>query len=89
MSLYFFFHYGTVTLERKQLVETNATDKDQSSQDPIKIYDNEFDEISYNSLSLNEKQKVLSELLFQSALKNIANFRLVMRSYFFIAIQII
>ena len=57
--------------------ETNETNKEQSSQDPIKIYANEFDEVSYKSLSLNEKQKVLSELLFQSALKNIANFRIV------------
>ena len=42
-----------------------------SASDPIKIYDQKQSEISYKQLSQMEKEKVLSELLFQSALNNI------------------
>jgi hypothetical protein len=45
--------------------------------DPIKIFDQRANEVSYKSLNMNEKQRVLSELLFNSALKNISKNRIV------------
>lgn len=46
-------------------------------QDPIKVYDEKNAEISYKILSFNEKQKVLSELLFHGVLNNMKNHRIV------------
>ena len=40
--------------------------------DPIKITDQEGVELSYSTLDVDEKEKVLGDLLFQSALQNIA-----------------
>ena len=39
--------------------------------DPIKIYDENSDEVSYRNLENDEKEKVLSQLLFHSAMNNI------------------
>ncbi|CAF0718314.1 unnamed protein product [Brachionus calyciflorus] len=44
--------------------------------DPIKIFNPKEEEISYKSLDQNEKQKVLSELLFHSVLNNINKHRI-------------
>ena len=40
--------------------------------DPIKICDAQGNDIQYNGLNIDEKENVLGELLFQSALQNIA-----------------
>ena len=45
--------------------------------DPIKIFDQTSKEVAYKSLNISEKQRVLSELLFNSALKNISKNRIV------------
>lgn len=45
--------------------------------EPIKITDTYGMELSYSSLEANEKENVLSELLFQSALQNIAQQQIV------------
>ncbi len=45
--------------------------------DPIKIFDQRSNEVSYKSLNISEKERVLSELLFNSALKNISKNRIV------------
>ncbi len=39
--------------------------------DAIKVYDSNQNEINYKDLEMNEKEKVLSELLFHSAMNNI------------------
>ena len=48
-------------------------------QDPIKIYDAKQSEVSYKLLTQYEKEKVLSEILFQSALNNIKNHQTVIK----------
>jgi hypothetical protein len=45
--------------------------------DPIKIFDENQNEINYKNLNMDEKQEVLAELLFHSVLNNIKNQRTV------------
>ena len=49
----------------------NNRSKDNSIE-PITICDSEGNEIQYTKLAMAEKENVLTELLFQSALQNIA-----------------
>jgi hypothetical protein len=46
-------------------------------EDPIKIFDQKLTEVSYKALNFFEKQKVLTELLFQSALNNLKKHNIV------------
>ena len=59
----------TFKLNNKPIVETE-------NKDQIKIY-NKLGEVSYKTLDQNDKQKVLSELLFHSVLNNINKHRIV------------
>lgn len=51
----------------KEMTKITITDNEQ-----IKIRDQSGNDIDYNAMDLKEKENVLSELLFQSALQNIA-----------------
>jgi hypothetical protein len=50
--------------------------------DPIKIFDENQNEINYKNLNIDEKQEVLAELLFHSVLNNIKNQRTVLEFNF-------
>lgn len=50
-------------------------------EDPIKIFDQKLTEVSYKALNFFEKQKVLTELLFQSALNNLKKHNIVIILY--------
>ncbi len=57
---------------KKEQIKFDKTNKITLDTDPIKITDPAGIELSYDSLEVTEKENVLSELLFQSALQNIA-----------------
>ena len=59
----------------------NELVKPKTNDDQIKIFDTAHHEVSYKSLTQIEKEKVLSELLFQSALNNIKKHRIVIFIY--------
>lgn len=59
----------------------NELVKPKTNDDQIKIFDTAHHEVSYKSLTQIEKEKVLSELLFQSALNNIKKHRIVIYIY--------
>lgn len=50
-------------------------------EDPIKIFDQKLTEVSYKALNFFEKQKVLTELLFQSALNNLKRHKIVLKYF--------
>ena len=45
--------------------------------DPIKIFDHKLTEVSYRALSFADKQRVLTELLFKTALNNLKRHRII------------